>query len=329
VKRPLAGRLVNPVGLGCMGLSWGYGPAVPDDQAVALLHRALDLGYDHFDTAALYGAGHNETLLARAIGENRDKLLIASKVGLTAVRGGGSRGIDGRPATVKAGCEDSLKRLGIDHIDLFYLHRLDPQIPIEESMGAMADLVAEGKIGAIGLSEMSAATLRRAAAVHPVAAMQSEYSPFSRNVEIAVLDTCRELGTAFVAFSPLSRGVLGGALRDPSALDTGDVRRYMPRFAEPHWSANLALAERFAELAHDEEVSPAQLCLSWVLSRGEHILAIPGTRSRRHLVENIARADWRLSGETARRIDALINQHTVSGARYPAQTRAQIDTEDF
>jgi aryl-alcohol dehydrogenase-like predicted oxidoreductase len=310
-----------------MGLSWGYGPAVPDEVAVALLHRALDLGYDHFDSAALYGAGHNETLLARAFGENRGKLLITSKVGLTAVRGG--RGIDGRPETIKAGCEDSLKRLQTDHIDLFYLHRLDPQVPIEESMGAMADLVAAGKICAIGLSEMSAATLRRAAAVHSVAVMQSEYSPFSRNVEIAVLDACRELGTAFVAFSPLSRGVLGGALRDPAALDTGDVRRYMPRFSGTHWDSNLALADRFAALARDEGVSPAQLCLSWVLSRGEHVVAIPGTRSRRHLVENITRADWPLPEETARRIDALINQRTVSGARYPAQIQAQIDTEEF
>ncbi len=327
MKRPLAGRLINPVGLGCMGLSWGYGPALPDDQAVALLHRALDLGYDHFDSAALYGAGHNETLLARAFSENRDKLLITSKIGLTAVRGG--RGVDGCPETIKAGCEESLKRLQTDHIDLFYLHRLDPQVPIEDSMGAMADLVAEGKVGAVGLSEMSAATLRRAAAVHPVAAMQSEYSPFSRNVEIAVLDACRELGTTFVAFSPLSRGVLGGTLRDPSTLDSGDVRRSMPRFAEPHWTANLALAEQFAALARDEGLSSAQLCLAWVLSRGEHVVAIPGTRSRRHLVENITRADWKLPEETAGRIDALINQRTVSGARYPAQTLAQIDTEEF
>lgn len=199
-RRLLAGRPVRPVGLGCMGMSWGYGPAMRDEDAVRLLHRALDLGYDHVDTAALYGGGRSETLVGRALAHNRDKVLIASKVGLFAQ--GGGRGIDCRPETIRAGCEASLANLGLDHIDLFYLHRLDPQVPVEESVGAMADLVAAGKIGAIGLSEMSAATLRRAAAVHPIAAMQTEYSPWSRNAEIAVLDATRDLGVAFVAFSP-------------------------------------------------------------------------------------------------------------------------------
>lgn len=327
-QRRLAGKQVTPVGLGCMGLSWGYGPAQPDEDAVRLLYRALDLGYDHFDTAALYGAGHNETLLARALGENRDKLFIASKTGLSAPKGGG-RAIDCRPEAIRAGLDESLKRLDTDHIDLFYLHRLDRTIPIEESIGAMAELVAEGKIGGIGLSEMSASTLRRAATVYPIAAMQSEYSPFSRNAEIAVLDACRELGTAFVAFSPLSRGVLAGSMRDPATLAVGDVRKPMPRFSAENWPANLHLAEMFAYLAEEAEVTPAQLALSWMLSRGDYVHAIPGTTSMAHLEENIACWDWELPDDLAMRVDALINQGTVAGPRYPAAVQAAIDTEEF
>lgn len=325
--RSLAGRTVTPIGLGCMGMSWGYGPALSDNEAVRLLHRAMDLGYQHFDTAALYGMGRSESLLARALGKNRAKLFIASKVGLTVQSGG--RAIDCRPATIKAGCEESLDRLRTDHIDLFYLHRLDPKVPIEDSMGAMAELVAEGKIGAIGLSEMSVATLRRAAAVHPVAAMQSEYSPFSRNVEIGVLDACRDLGAAFVAFSPLARGVLAGGLRDPASLDPADLRHRMPRFASENWPANLHLAEMFDYLAAEAGVTSAQLALSWVLYRGDHILAIPGTSSLQHLEENIGCCGWVLPDDLAIRIDALINQETVSGARYPAAVQAAIDTEEF
>jgi aryl-alcohol dehydrogenase-like predicted oxidoreductase len=318
--RALAGRKVSPVGLGCMGLSWGYGPALPEEKAVRLLYRAFDLGYRHFDTASLYCS---EGLLARALSENRSQLLIASKVGLTAKSGG--RAIDCHPATIKAECEESLKRLQTDHIDLYYLHRLDRNVPIEESMGAMADMVAEGKIGAIGLSEMSAATLRRAAAVHPIAAMQSEYSPFSRNVEIAVLEACRELGAAFVAFSPLARGVLAGSLRDPALLHPQDVRRYLPRFSEANWPANLHLADAFALLAREAGVTPAQLSLSWVLSRGHHIHAIPGTTSLAHLEENRIVRDVGLM----RDVDALINQKTVHGERYPASVQPTIDTEEF
>jgi aryl-alcohol dehydrogenase-like predicted oxidoreductase len=327
MKRPLAGRRVNPVGLGCMGLSWGYGPALPDDEAVRLLHRALDLGCDHFDTAALYGAGHNETLLARALGENRHKLLIASKVGLTAQSGG--RAIDCRPEAITAACERSLRRLAVERIDLLYLHRLDREVPIEASMGAMAKLVADGKVGAVGLSEMSAATLRRAHAIHPVAAVQSEYSPFSRNVEISVLEACRELGAAFVAFSPLARGVLAGSLRDPTTLAPADVRRHMPRFSAGHWPANLHLAEMFAFLAGQAGMTPAQLCIAWVLSRGDHVLAIPGTTSLVHLEDTVSLRKFTLPYDLELQIDALINQGTVSGPRYPAAVQATIDTEEF
>ncbi len=324
-SRLLAGRAVRPVGLGCMGMSWAYGPAMAEREAVRLLHRAIDLGYDHFDTAALYGGGQSETLLGRAVAGRRDRVLIASKVGLFAR--GAARGIDGRPETIRAGCDASLARLGIDHIDLFYLHRLDRTVPIEDSVGALADLVHAGKIGAIGLSEVSAATLRRAAAVHPIAAVQTEYSPWSRNAEIAVLDACRKLGTAFVAFSPLARGVLAGRVEDPARLDRADIRRYMPRFSPEHWPANRDLAAEFALLAEVYGVTPAQLSLAWVLSRGEHVHAIPGTTSPAHLEENAQVAD--IPDDLIARIDWLFDPANVSGPRYPADVQAAVDTEEF
>lgn len=324
-SRLLAGRAVRPVGLGCMGMCWAYGPAMAEGEAVRLLHRAVDLGYDHFDTAALYGGGQSETLLGRAVAGRRDRVLIASKVGLFAR--GAARGIDGRPETIRAGCDASLARLGIDHIDLFYLHRLDRTVPIEESVGALADLVRAGKIGAIGLSEVSAATLRRAAHVHPIAALQTEYSPWSRNAEIAVLDACRSLGTTFVAFSPLARGVLAGRVEDPARLDRTDIRRYMPRFAPEHWPANRDLAADFALLADVYGVTPAQLSLAWVLARGEHVHAIPGTTCLTHLKENAKAVD--LPDDVFARIDWLFDPANVSGPRYPADVQAGVDTEEF
>lgn len=323
--RLLAGRAVRPIGLGCMGISWAYGPAMPEAEAIRLLQQAIDLGYNHFDTAALYGAGQNEKLLGRAIAGRRDQLLIASKVGL-AVRGAG-RGIDGRPETIRAGCDASLSRLGLDHIDLFYLHRLDQTVPIEESVGALADLVREGKISAIGLSEMSATTLHRAAAVHPIAAMQTEYSPWSRNAEIAVLQACRSLGTAFVAFSPLARGVMAARFDDPATLDRSDMRRHMPRFSPDHWPANQALAAEFRLLAEVYGVTPAQLSLAWVLARGDHVHAIPGTTSPDHLAENAVAVT--LPDDALDRIDWLFDPANVSGPRYPADVQAAIDTEQF
>lgn len=323
--RLLAGRAVRPVGLGCMGMCWAYGPAMVEGDAVRLLHRAIDLGYDHFDTAALYGGGQSETLLGRAVAGRRDRVLIASKVGLFA-RGAG-RGIDGRPETVRAGCDASLARLGIDHIDLFYLHRLDRAVPIEESVGALADLVRAGKIGAIGLSEVSAVTLRRAATVHPIAAVQSEYSPRSRNAEIAVLDACRSLGTAFVAFSPLARGVLAGGVEEPTRLDRTDIRRYMPRFTAEHWPANRELATEFALLAEVYGMTTAQLSLAWLLSRGDHVHAIPGTTSLAHLEENAQTVE--IPEDLIARIDWLFDPANVSGPRYPADVQAGVDTEEF
>ncbi|WP_288115530.1 aldo/keto reductase [Novosphingobium sp.] len=326
-RRRINGHATNPIGLGCMSLSWAYGGRPSDADGIRLLHHAIDIGYDHFDTARLYGLGHNETLVGEALKGRRDKVFLASKMGIFA--SGDKRGIDCSPATIRSELEVSLRLLQTDHIDLYYLHRLDFSVPIEESVGALADLVREGKIGGIGLSEMSADTLRRAASVHPVAAMQTEYSPWTRQAEIAVLHACRELGTTFVAFSPVARGVLANGVHDPAALEEKDIRRAMPRFSAENWPKNHALALAFNRIAEREGVTPAQLSLAWVLSRGEHVVAIPGTGKIAHLEENIARWDWEIPAAVAAEIDALINQHTVSGHRYAGAMLPTIDTEDF
>lgn len=318
---------VQRVGLGCMGLSHGYGtPPAPAD-AARLLNRALDLGYDHLDTARIYGAGANEALIGEALNGRRREFFLASKTGI--VFQGDKRGTDCSPATIRRAVDESLAALRTDHIDLYYLHRRDFAVPIEESVGALAELVMAGKIGAIGLSEMSAETLRRAAVVHPIAAMQTEYSLWTREPEIAVLDACRELGTTFVAFSPLARGVLAGNMRDPGTLPERDIRRTMPRFDAGHWPRNLALADAFAAIAAEQDVTPAQLALAWVLSRGDHVVAIPGTTRTDHLEENFARRDWVVPREVTKRLDSLINRHTVSGPRYGAAMQRTIDTEQF
>jgi hypothetical protein len=326
-RRPLNGRLVNPVGLGCMSLSWAYSGRPSEEDGIRLLHRAIDIGYDHFDTARLYGLGHNETQVGIALKGRRDQVYLASKMGIFA--SGEKRGVDCHPDTIRSELEVSLKLLQTDHIDLYYMHRRDRSVPIEESVGAMADLVKEGKIGGIGLSEMSADTLRRAASVHPIAAMQTEYSPWTRQAEIAVLDACRELGTTFVAFSPVGRGVLANGLRDPAALPDGDIRKAMPRFMGDNWPKNLALIDQFNAIAAREGVTPAQLSLAWVHSRGDHIVTIPGTGKIAHLEENIARWDWEIPTAVAAEVDALINQQTVSGHRYAGAILPTIDTEDF
>lgn len=326
-RRTLGGTLVNPIGLGCMSLSWAYGVPPSEDDAIALLNRALDLGYDHLDTANIYGLGHNETLLGKALKGRRHEFFLASKMGI--VVDGPKRGIDCSPAAIRRCVDESLARLQTDHIDLYYMHRPDRTVPIEESMGAMAELVAAGKIGHVGLSEMSAETLRRAHAAHPVAAMQTEYSLWTRNPEIAVLDACAELGTTFVAFSPVGRGALAGGVPDPAVLVEKDLRRGMPRFQGENWEHNHALIGRFEALANAAGVTPAQLSLAWVLSRGEHVVAIPGTASIAHLEENIAQWDWMLPEALAAELDALINQHTVSGPRYSPTIQQSVGTEEF
>jgi aryl-alcohol dehydrogenase-like predicted oxidoreductase len=326
-KRSINGRSINPVGLGCMSLSWAYGVPPSEEDAAKLLHRALDLGYDHLDTANIYGLGNNETLIGNALHGRRKEFFLATKMGL--IIDGAKRGVDCSPAAIRKCVEETLTRLQTDFIDLYYMHRRDFDVPIEESVGAMAELIKEGKIGSIGLSEMSAETLRKAAAVHPIAAVQTEYSLWTRNPEIAVLDACRELGTTLVAFSPVARGVLANGVRDVDALAEKDLRRNMPRFNEENWPKNLGLVDQFNAIAAEEGVTPAQLSLAWVLSRGEHVVAIPGTASIAHLEENLARWDWELSAATVARLDALINQASVAGPRYGELIQQTIDTEDF
>ena len=322
---------VSAIGMGCMNLSHAYGTPPSKDVAREVLHRALDLGYDLIDTAALYGFGTNESLIGELLSPLRSRFTLASKCGLHGVTTDGvtRRVIDGRPQTLKASCEASLQRLRTDVIDLYYLHRWDKQVPIEDSVGALADLVREGKVRSIGLSEVSATTLRRAHAVHPIAAVQTEYSLWTRNPEIAVLDTCRELGAAFVAFSPLARGFLTGTVREVSGFEPKDIRRAMPRFEPSTYAANLPLADALVGLAREAGCSAAQLALAWLLSRGEHVIALPGTTRIDHLEENISTLQAAPSAEILERAGALIGQHTVRGPRYSASTQVEVDTEEF
>ncbi|PSJ42321.1 aldo/keto reductase [Sphingomonas deserti] len=310
-----------------MSLSHAYGHPPAHDHAVRLLNRALDLGYDLLDTAALYGFGVNEELIGEAVGHRRREFTLASKCGMQGVDG--KRVIDGRPETLRRTLEDSLRRLRTDVIDLYYLHRWDKQVPIEESVGALAEMVRAGKVRAIGLSEVSADTLRRAHAIHPIAAVQNEYSPWSRNVELGVLEATRALGTALVAFSPLARGFLAGAIRSADQLVEGDIRRSMPRFQGPNLAANLALLARFETLAAEAGCAPAQLSLAWVLARGPHVVAIPGTTSQVHLDENFGAGRVAIDTDLIAAIDSLFTPEAVAGPRYPAATQAEIDTEDF
>jgi aryl-alcohol dehydrogenase-like predicted oxidoreductase len=310
-----------------MSLSHAYG--IPPDRthSMRLLNAALDLGYDFLDTAALYGFGANETLIGEAIGHRRGEYVLASKCGMTGVDG--KRVIDGRPETLRRTLDEALQRLRTDVIDLYYLHRWDKKVPIEESIGAMADFVKAGKVRALGLSEISAATLRKAHGVHPIAAVQNEYSPWSRNAELGILEATRELGTALVCFAPTARGFLAGAVPSRESLIEGDIRRAMPRFQEDNLNRNLALYSRFAALAGEAGCTPAQLSLAWVLSRGDHVRAIPGTTSLAHLEENFAAREIAVDADILARVDRLITPETVAGPRYPAATLAEIDTEEF
>ena len=318
----------SPIGLGCMNLSHAYGAPPPAAHSERLLHAALDMGYTLFDTAALYGFGENENLLGRALGKKRHRFVLASKCGMFR-NDAGVRTIDGRPEVIRKTCEESLQRLGTDVIDLYYLHRVDRAVSVEESVGMLSDLVAEGKIRAIGLSEVSADTLRRAHAIHPVAAVQTEYSLWTRNPEIAVLEACRELGVTFVAFSPLARGFLTGKLTDIAALDSRDIRRNMPRFEARNYARNLDLLGEVKKVAMKEGCTLAQLALAWLLGRDENIIPIPGTTSLDHLRENYSTMGVTLTAESSARLGRLINQSTVAGARYNAATQMEIDTEEF
>ncbi|ATE63303.1 aldo/keto reductase [Rhizorhabdus dicambivorans] len=330
-KRTLGQFTINPIGLGCMCLSHGYGDPTDEADAARLLHRALDIGYDFLDTAAIYGSGHNEELIGRVLKARRGEFVLASKCGFGRSRRDPQpdRFVDGRPEAIDEVLDLSLGRLGVEHIDLYYLHRPDPLVPIEESVGALARAVEAGKIGAIGLSEVSADQLRRAHATHPIAALQTEYSLWTRNPEIAGLAACRDLGVTFVAFSPVGRGFLAGALADRPALSQDDMRRVMPRFIDPQLTHNLAWFAEYRAMADEIGCTPAQLALAWLLQRDPALVTIPGTTSIGHLEENMAAGGLSLSPERMDALDALINQRTVAGARYTPAMQRSVATEEF
>lgn len=322
---------VSAIGLGCMNLSHAYGTPPSAEQGERVLLAALDAGVTLFDTAALYGFGTNETLVGRVLSKYRSRFTLASKGGMAGVQfeDGVKRVIDGRPEAIRKNCEDSLQRLQTDVIDLYYLHRWDKKVPIEDSVGAMADLVRAGKVRSIGLSEVSAATLRKAHAVHPIAAVQTEYSLWTRNPEIAVLEACRELGAAFVAFSPVARGFLCDALHDVSTLTPKDIRAAMPRFAPDNYAVNLKLLPSYKALAEEAGCTPAQLALAWLLHKAPYIVPIPGTTDLDHLAEDIAATEVTLSPDLIARLEVHVNQRTVAGGRYSAQSESEVDTETF
>ena len=312
-KLGAAGPEVPVVGLGCMGMSEFYGPA-EDEKSIEVIHRALDLGVTFLDTADLYGSGSNEALVGRALRGRRERAILATKFAI--VRGpDGARTISGKPEYVKQACDASLQRLGVDVIDLYYQHRVDPTVPIEDTVGAMADLVRAGKVRMLGLSEAAPATLRRAHAVHPIAALQTEYSLWSRDPEQEILATCAELGVTFVAYSPLGRGFLTGAIKTLDDLTPDDFRRSLPRFQGDNFARNLEIIRRLEQMARRRGVTPAQLALAWVLARGEHIVAIPGTRSLERLEENAAAADIVLSAQEIRELDDAFPLDLAAGSR--------------
>ncbi|MFE0134657.1 aldo/keto reductase [Streptomyces sp. NPDC059037] len=322
-----AGLRVPAQGLGCMGMTFGYGTS-DEAEAVRTVHRALDLGVNLLDTADMYGPHTNEELLGRALEGRRDEVVLSSKVGNEIdVLGQLTGRLNGRPEYIRKAVDASLSRLRTDRLDLYYLHRVDPEVPVEESFGALGELVEAGKVRHLGISEASAETIRRAHAVHPLTAVQTEYSLFTRDVEVnGVLATCRELGIGFVSYSPLGRGFLTGAIRSAGDLPSGpDFRRIAPRFEEDNLRANLTVVDKLAEVAADEQVSVTRLALAWVLHQGRDIVPIPGTRRVKNLQENVAAASIRLSDDALKRIDAIAPYGITAGERYPAPAMAQLN----
>ena len=319
------GPKVSALGLGCTGMSAFYGPR-DDAESLATLDAALDAGVNLLDTADIYGPHTNEELLSRLLARRRGEVVLATKFGITMdAADPAARGVNGRPDYVRASCEGSLRRLGVDHIDLYYQHRVDPQVPIEDTVGAMADLVRAGKVRWLGLSEASADTLRRAAAVHPIHALQSEYSLWSRDVEDGILAACRELGVGLVAYSPLGRGFLTGEIRSPEDFAPDDFRRGNPRFQGENFQRNLQLVEQVRALAAAKGCSPAQLALAWLLAQGEDIVAIPGVRRMAHLRDNLGALQVALTGDELARLQAVFGAGRVSGQRYAAHIMPMLN----
>ena len=318
------GLAVSALGLGCMGMSDFYGPA-DDAQSLTVLHHALDIGINFLDTADMYGVGANERLLSHVLATRRAEVVLATKFGNVRAPDGAMLRIDGSPAYVREACDASLQRLGIDHIDLYYQHRVDKTVPIEETVGAMAELVKAGKVKHLGLSEASAATIRRAHAVHSIATVQTEYSLWSRDVEAEILPTCRELGITLVPYSPLGRGFLTGAIRSADQLAPDDRRRIHPRFEGGNLDHNLALADALSALAAEWSYTPAQLALAWLLDQGDDIVPIPGTRSIARLDENALAAHIHFDDGRRERIQALLAAHAVAGTRYPAAQMSALN----
>lgn len=327
-QRQIGPFTVSAIGLGCMNVSMGYGPRIDEDEAGSLFNAALDHGYTFLDTASLYGLGHNESLIGKYLASRRDEYVLASKCGFSRTEDGKTV-MDGRPETLRQTCEDSLRRLNTDVIDLYYLHRIDPKVPVEESVGALAGLVKQGKIKTIGLSEISSASLRRAHAAHPITAVQSEYSLWSRTPERKILATCAELGVAFVPFSPLARQFLTGKCRDVTKVLDDDIRATIarPRFEAENFAQNEKLLVPFSEIAARQGCSMAQLALAWLLAQGDSIVPIPGTKHMAWMIENAGAGEITLDTATVDELDQLINEDTVAGHRYTDALMASTDSE--